>query len=136
MKYPLPSNDPLGTDLQLDHNGDLIPTINGSLQAVKGADNVGQAVRMQMTTDAYNYLWGDEVGSTLAGYVDQPITEQSEREIKNIIIGILGKDSRIIKIQEVQIDDQTPGQLIVTPKAIVKGVGVVNIPVRIGGVPT
>lgn len=132
MQYPLPSNDPLGTDIKLDPNGDLVLTMSGSLGVVTQQDNVAQSVRTNLMTAPYTYLWGKNVGSTLAQYVDQPITPAMKQQIKNLITEQVSKDPRIIQILSVNIDDSQRDTLIITISALVVAVGVVQIPISIG----
>jgi hypothetical protein len=133
VSYPLPSTDPLGTDLLLDHNGDLVTTTSGSLDFATQQDNVAQAVRMNLTTIPFTYLWGNDVGTVLAQYVDEPITDSIEKEIENIIVEKLIGDSRILQVQGVEIDSSQRDTLILTVDAVVASLGVVQIPILIGG---
>lgn len=135
ISQPLPSTDPLGTDVELNQNGDLIFLVTGDASIVTDADNVAQSVRTNLTTLPDLYYWGDDVGTYLAQYVDMPITNVAETEITSIIREKLNLDSRIIEIQGVVIDDQTLSNgIIVTIQALVESVGVVQIPVIAGGV--
>lgn len=132
MPYSLPANDPLGTDIKLDPNGDLVITLSGSLEVVKQQDNVSQSVRTNLMTIPSMYLWGKNVGSSLAQYVDQPITPAMEQQIKNLITEKVSKDTRIIQVLNVNIDDSQRDTLIITIAALVVAVGVVQIPISVG----
>ncbi|GIM47045.1 hypothetical protein DNHGIG_25940 [Collibacillus ludicampi] len=132
MSYPLPANDPLGTDLRLDSNGDLVLTMSGSLDAVTHEENVAQTVRVNLTTLPYTYLWGTNVGTLLAQYVDAPITESLKKEIKNIVMEKVSADQRILEVLDVLIDDSYKDMLVLTVVAVVDTIGVVQIPVQIG----
>jgi hypothetical protein len=133
LSYPLPSTDPLGTDIKLDANGDLVVDQSGSLYIVTNENNVAQGVRVNITTLPYSYLWDDDVGTYLASYVDQPITDQMEKEITNIIIERLSEDDRIIEVQGITIDDSQADRLLITISAVVDSIGEVQIPVIVGG---
>lgn len=131
--YPLPSTDPLGTDLHLSTNGDLVLTVSGSLDITTEADNAAQAVRVNLTTLPDAYLWGNDVGTTLAEFVDAPITSAMEQSIKNIILEQVANDPRILDVQNVTVDASQKDTLIVTVEAVVSGIGTVQIPVTVGG---
>lgn len=134
MPYPLPSNDPLGTDLRLDDNGDLVITMSGSLDVVTQADNAAQSVRIDLTTVPDLYLWDGDVGTGLAVYVDAPLTQFNEQQIQNIVIDKVQSNPRILTVQSVDVvDNQQPDTLILTVQAVVNGVGAVSIPVTVGG---
>lgn len=132
MPYPLPANDPLGTDLRLDSNGDLVLTMSGSLDAVTHEENVAQAVRVNLTTLPYTYLWGTNVGTLLAQYVDAPITDAMKKEIKNIVMEKVSADQRVLEVLDVLIDDSYTDMLVLTVVAVVDTIGVVQIPVQVG----
>lgn len=134
MDYPLPSTDPLGTDAELDQNGDLVSLTSGDISIVQNADNVSQSVRTNITTIPDTYLWGESVGTQLSQYVDVPITETIKTEITSIITEILQNDDRILLIQSIDIDDQSiVNGLFILIMALVDSVGVVQIPVILGG---
>lgn len=132
MLYQLPSTDPLGTDLHLDPNGDLVTTISGSLDLVTLQDNVSQAVRTNLTTLPYSYLWGNGVGTYLAQYIDAPITSTLTEEVKSSIINQVNQDPRILEILGVDLDQDYKDTLVVTVNAVVQAVGVVQIPINVG----
>lgn len=124
----MPSTDPLGTDLQLSSNGDLLTNMAGSLSLVSNELNVAQSVRIKFTTVPYTYLFGDGVGSKLSQYVDGPINDVTAAEIRNIIFTDLTDDNRIEKIQAITIDDSSNGILIITIQAVVATIGPAQIP--------
>lgn len=128
----LPASDPLGTDIKLDPNGDLISTMSGSLDVVTQQDNVAQSVRTNLMTIPTMYLWGKNVGSSLASYIDQPITSAMEQEIKNLITEKVSRDPRIIQVLDVKIDDSQRDTLVITIVALVAAIGVVQIPIDVG----
>jgi phage baseplate assembly protein W len=132
--YALPPTDPLGTDLRLSVNGDLLLTVSGSLDVATTADNAAQAVRTNITTIPVAYLWGDDVGTTLAAFVDEPITSATEQSIKNVILERVANDPRILDVQNVSVDASQKDTLIITIEAVVNGIGTVQIPVTLGGV--
>ncbi|NRD80278.1 hypothetical protein HPT25_23430 [Bacillus sp. BRMEA1] len=133
MDYPLPSTDPLGTDIQLDANGDLVITISGSLQTVSNEDNVQQALRVNTTTVPDTYLWDEEIGSYLLNYVDEPITPEIEKEIISIVTEKALEDDRILDVSEVIVDDSRQDCLVIFVSATVSGVGDIQFPITIGG---
>lgn len=133
MDYPLPSTDPLGTDIKLDENGDLVVDTSGSLFVITGADNMAQAVRVNLQTLPYTFLWDGDVGTELASYVDQPITLDIEKEIQDLITAKLQQDDRIVGVSQVVIDDSQADKLIIFIYAVVDGIGDIEIPVVIGG---
>lgn len=133
MPYPLPSTDPLGTDLKLDENGDLVAMASGAIYTVSNEDNVAQAARVGLKTIPSTYLWGGDIGTTLAQYVDQPITPDVEIEIQNIIVETMSNDPRILQVQGVWVDDSQKDMLIFYIEAVVATIGDVQIPIVIGG---
>jgi phage baseplate assembly protein W len=133
MDYPLPSTDPLGTDIKLDDNGDLVVDTSGSLFTITDTDNMAQAVRVNLQTLPYTFLWDGDVGTELASYVDMPITSDIEKEIKDLVTEKLTQDDRIVGVSQVVIDDSQVDTIIIFIYAIVDGVGDVEIPVVIGG---
>lgn len=132
--YPLPSTDPLGTDLALGTNGDLTLTMSGSLDVATDADNAAQAVRINMTTTPVTYLWGNDVGTLLAQYVDAPITQDLQNTIINAVTELVESDPRILQVEAVTIDTSVTDTLMITIQAVVSGVGPVQIPVEVGNV--
>jgi phage baseplate assembly protein W len=133
MDYPLPSNDPLGTDLQLDANGDLVIDRSGSLQTVTAEENVQQALRVNLATSPDTYLWDEDVGTHLVEYVDEPITSEMEKEIIAIVTDKALEDDRILDVSEVIVDDSYPDCLVIFVSATVSGVGDVQIPITVTG---
>lgn len=134
MNFPLPTTDPLGTDIQLGTNGDILPSMSGSLLTVSDVDNVSQSVRTNITTLPASYLWGSTVGTDLAKYVDEPITSRVEQLIKTTIQSKLDQDKRVTKVENITFDTSVNNALIITIYATVQALGVVQIPIVIGGV--
>jgi phage baseplate assembly protein W len=132
MTTPLPATDPLGTDLHLDQDGDLLLTLSGSLDLLSGQANVGQAARVHLQTLPHTYLWGTSVGSKLAEYVEQPLTDRIKLQIQNLATDTLSRDPRILGIAGIELDDSEPHVLNVTIHAVVAAVGTVQLPFRIG----
>ncbi|MBL0386233.1 hypothetical protein JJB07_06150 [Tumebacillus sp. ITR2] len=132
MADSMPVFDPLGTDLRLDESGDLVSTISGSLDLVSVEDNVNQAMRVRLQTVPSTYLWGTDVGTSLARYVDEPVTDLVKREIQSLAAEQVSRDSRILGVQEVSVDEVAANFLHVTVRASVAGLGAVQLPVRIG----
>lgn len=131
MTYSLPPTDPLGTDLKLDPNGDIVTTMSGSADIVTAQDNVAQSVRTNLMTTPYTYLWGKNVGTSLAKYIDQPITAAVKQEIRNLIIDQVKRDPRILQVLDVINDDSQKDTVIITVQALVAALGVVQIPISI-----
>ena len=128
----LPGTDPLGTDLALDENGDLQVAMYGSVATVDQQENVAQAVRISLMTIPYTYLWGDQVGSRLAEWIDQPLTENLVRNVQTIVLEHLQSDPRILNVQEVRVEQPQPDALLITVRALVSTIGVVEIPILAG----
>jgi phage baseplate assembly protein W len=131
MFEQLPSTDPLGTDFALDSNGDVQVTMSGSIETVCHQDNVAQAIRVNLMTNPHSYLWGDFVGTRLAEYVDQPLTESLKRSVQAIIFGAVESDPRIQAVQDVRIEQSFPDSLVITIQALVSTIGEVEIPISI-----
>lgn len=134
MPYPLPSSDPLGTDLQLDVNGDLVSSISGSIATANQAVNVSQAIRTRIMTVPSTYFWAQNFGTELSQYVDEPITPSLSKRITSIVKEKVAEDTRVLEVMDVFIDSSNTNMLIVTIKALISSVGVVEVPVVIGGV--
>ena len=133
MDYPLPSTDPLGTDIKLDENGDLVVDMAGSLFTITDADNALQSIRVSLQTIPETYQWDGDVGTELAAYVDEPITEDTEKEIQDMIVEAILQDDRILEVSDIAMDDTQPNTLILFITAIVDSLGDVTIPIVIGG---
>lgn len=133
MGFPLPSTDPLGTDIVLDSNGDLAIDTSGSFQTLSNNENVQQALRILLATAPNTYYWDDNVGSNLVNYVNEPITSQLEQEITSLVTEKALEDSRIIEVTQVLIDDSNQDALIIFVSATVSGVGNVQIPITVTG---
>lgn len=131
--FPLPSDDPLGTDIQLDDNGDIVPDISGSLETVSDETNVQQALRVGLTTIPDNYLWDDDIGTYLASYVDAPITADLEQEIISIVTETALQDDRIMDVSQVIIDSSHTDTLIIFVSATVSDEGDMTIPITVTG---
>ena len=131
MFEQLPSTDPLGTDFALDSNGELQITMSGAIETVCQKDNVAQAIRVNLMTNPHSYLWWDFVGTRLAEYVDQPLTESLKRSVQAIIFGAVESDPRIQAVQDVRIEQSFPDSLVITIQALVSTIGEVEIPISI-----
>lgn len=134
MDYSLPSTDPLGTDIKLDENGDLVVDMAGSLFTITDADNAVQAIRVSLQTIPTTYLWDGDVGTELAVNVNEPITEDMEKDIQDMITDTLLQDDRILEVSQIMIDDTQTDTLIIFITAVVDSEGEVSIPIVIGGV--
>jgi hypothetical protein len=133
MDFPLSKTDPLGTDILLDKNGDIIPALTGSVYTSSQEINVAQAVRTNVTTVPTTYLWGNGIGTELSSYVDEPLTDYDKQKIKTIVLEKVSQEKRILKVISIDLDDSNTDTLIITIEAVVSGIGSVQIPIQIGG---
>lgn len=129
---PLDPNDPLGTDLALDSNGDLILTPQGDVQTVSEIDNIKQAVRIRLQTIPDSYLFGDDLGSDLGETVDEALTPQAIKLIEQYAMNALEDDPRIIQINNLSVTS-SDDQLTLSLDLDVVGVGSVQTAVAVGG---
>lgn len=133
---PLDSTDPLGSDLALDANGDLIINAQGDVQIVSGQDNVAQMIRVRLQTMPDSYLFGSDLGSDLGKMVDAPLNPPNLKLIEQYVHNALIVDSRISQINSIRVVDPDDGtdRLFVTVNVTIVGNGIVQTTVPIGGV--
>lgn len=130
---PLISTDPLGTDLALDSSGDLIITSQGDLATYNQTDNVLQMISTRVQTIPSTYIFGNDLGSNLGTLVDEPITGALQTSAFQYINAALIVDPRIIKVNNVNVQQGSAG-LVASISVEVVGQGTVKTTVPIGGV--
>lgn len=130
---PLDPNDPLGTDLALDSNGDLILTPQGDVQTVSELDNIKQMIRVRLQTIPDSYLFGFDLGSQLGETVDEPLSPSTQKLIEQYTINALEADPRIVQVVSVVPNIIDLDSLEVTIDVEVAGIGEVQTSIPIGG---
>lgn len=130
----LPSNDPLGTDLALDSNGDLIISPQGDLALQTQTNNVLQMISTRVQTIPGTYIFGNDLGSELGQLVDEPITDAVQKRAFQYINAALIVDPRVIQVIKVSVQQGNGDQLIASIAVDIIGQGITKITVPIGGV--
>jgi len=130
---PLPSTDPLGTDLALDSTGDLIISPQGDITTVNTTNNVLQMISTRVQTIPSTYIFGNDLGSNLGTLVDELITDDLQTSAFQAINATLIVDPRIIQVTSVNVQQSNSG-LVASIAVEVIGQGTVKTTVPIGGV--
>jgi phage baseplate assembly protein W len=105
---PIDPTDPLGTDLALTPDGDLILTEHGDLQLVSGVDNAKQMIRVRLQTNPDTYIFGDDLGSQLGEMIDVPLNPPNIALIQQYVADAL-TDPRIVQINSIDVYDPGDG---------------------------
>lgn len=107
---PLDPTDPLGTDLELNVNGDLVLTPQGDIELVSGVQNVKQMIRVRLQTRPDSYIFGTDLGSELGQTIDAPLSNKTQQDIQQFTTQAL-QDPRISNIDSVNGVDPNDGSM-------------------------
>jgi phage baseplate assembly protein W len=103
------STDPaIGVDLKLQNDGDLGATSTGDLDLAgdnKSIDNLVQSVRLRIITTLGTNYFSDGFGSNIRQYVDEPLTDDLQKQIRTEVQDTVLRDSRVQAISNISISE-------------------------------